>query len=41
LTTFSLIDEVAPLLRRFIVEGRFRVSPAQVHATLQRAGELP
>lgn len=37
----ALITEVAPLLRRLIVEGRFRVSPALVHATLQRAGELP
>jgi predicted nucleic acid-binding protein len=32
---------VAPLLRSLLVEGRFRVSPALVRATLQRAGELP
>jgi predicted nucleic acid-binding protein len=37
----GLVTEVAPLLRKLIVEGRFRVSPALVHATLQRAGELP
>ena len=37
----NLISEVAPLLRKLIVEGHFRVSPALVHATLQRAGELP
>ena len=37
----GVIAEVAPLLRRLIVEGRFRVSPALVHVTLQRAGELP
>jgi uncharacterized protein len=37
----GLVTEIAPLLRRLIVEGRFRVSPALVNATLQRAGELP
>lgn len=37
----GLVNEVAPLLRKLIVEGRFRVSPALVHATLQRAGEIP
>jgi hypothetical protein len=35
------IPQVAPVLRRLMVEGRFRVSPALVHATLKRAGELP
>lgn len=37
----GFIPQVAPLLRRLMVEGRFRVSPALVHATLKRAGELP
>jgi predicted nucleic acid-binding protein len=35
------IPLVAPLLRSLLVEGRFRVSPALVRATLERAGELP
>jgi len=35
------ISLVAPLLRTLLVEGRFRASPALVHATLKRAGELP
>ncbi|MFN0078401.1 MAG: DUF3368 domain-containing protein [Prosthecobacter sp.] len=35
------IPLVAPLLRKLLVEGRFRASPALVHATLKRAGELP
>jgi predicted nucleic acid-binding protein len=37
----DLIPQVAPLLRKLMVEGQFRVSPALVHATLKRAGELP
>ncbi|MEZ5386135.1 MAG: DUF3368 domain-containing protein [Prosthecobacter sp.] len=35
------IPLIAPLLRKLLVEGHFRVSPALVHVTLQRAGELP
>ena len=35
------IPLVVPLLRKLLVEGRFRASPALVHATLKRAGELP
>ncbi len=34
------LARVAPLLRSLLVEGRFRVSPALVRATLERAGEL-
>jgi predicted nucleic acid-binding protein len=37
----GLISLVAPLLRRLLVEARFRASPALVHATLKRAGERP
>ena len=35
------VPMVAPLLRKLLVEGRFRASPALVHATLKRAVELP
>jgi predicted nucleic acid-binding protein len=37
----GLLTEVAPYLRRLLVEGCFRASPALVRATLERAGEMP
>ncbi|MBK8038984.1 MAG: DUF3368 domain-containing protein [Verrucomicrobiaceae bacterium] len=35
------LTEIAPYLRRLLVEGCFRASPAMVRATLERAGEMP
>ena len=37
----GFVAQVSPLLRKLMVEGRFRVSPALVHSTLKRARELP
>jgi predicted nucleic acid-binding protein len=36
----GLIDNIAPLLRRLIVDGRFRIAPALVRDALQKTGEL-
>lgn len=37
----GLITEIAPLLRRLIVEGHFRLSGDLVREALRKAGELP
>jgi predicted nucleic acid-binding protein len=36
----GLIDNIAPLLRRLIVDRRFRIAPALVRDALQKTGEL-
>jgi predicted nucleic acid-binding protein len=36
----GLIGHIAPLLRRLIVDGRFRIAPALVREALQKTGEL-